>query len=133
MKVKSLALAVLCILLSSCGIGGYWMNGNPFPHKNNRPPLDKWEKASTNTTPEQRFQVARECGSEGESYGSSPSFYSEKVAAERKPSDKNDFAPRGRLYDEWERCLLKKGYRYIGEKCSKNNKITRASPACGAP
>lgn len=109
------------------------MNGDPFANRNIKPTLDKWEKPGVETTRSQKMQVSKECGSEDDKYNTSPSFYPEKVAAERKPSDKNDFAPRGRLYHEWERCLLKKGYRYIGEKCARNNTTTRASPACGAP
>jgi hypothetical protein len=90
--------------------------------------LQYWEKYGM--TDEARRRDSAECGG-GASEENAPSFGEEQVRSARRIGDKDEFASRTRLFHDWERCLLKKGYQFTG-KCY-DNETSRAKPACGAP
>ncbi|MRR28866.1 hypothetical protein EG834_00680 [bacterium] len=115
------------ILFTGCGIGGFWMNGNPFltPIK---PYLHYWEKPGM--TVEGRREDGTACGG-GAQEAYIPSFTDEQERLARLPGEKDNFTVRARLFHNWERCMLKKGYRFTG-KCY-DNEISRSKSSCGAP
>ncbi|WP_250888301.1 hypothetical protein [Ralstonia solanacearum] len=123
-KVKRLKKFSLLILipLTGCGIGGFWMNGDPSAGKNLKPYLEEWEKPSA--TPETRRQDSASCG--GGDSNHAPLFTATEIKAEQRPGEKENFA-YSRLHHNWQRCMLAKGYRYTG-KC-----YSQSSPGCGAP
>lgn len=90
-----------------------------------KPYLQKWEKPGG--TAEARIQSSADCGGGS---GDKPGFSRSKIKEAQK-NDESEGQTYGRLFDEWERCMVRKGYRYTGE-CY-DNEISRASPACGAP
>lgn len=106
-------------LLPGCGIGGFWMNGDPFAYKSIKSYIEKWEKLGT--AAEARQQDSSTCGG-----GTSNPAVVEQA---RRPHETASDTLR-RLTYEWERCMLRKGYHFTG-KC--NDEIMRARPACGAP
>lgn len=122
----AVCIFVSSALLSGCGIGGFWMNGDPSAGKNIKPYIEKWDKPGM--TPDSRDQDAASCG--GGSGSHAPGFSQKKINEERRPGEKENSA-YARLFYNWERCMIKKGYRFTGE-CY-DNEISRASPACGAP
>jgi hypothetical protein len=93
--------------------------------KSIKPYLHYWDKPGMIN--EVRGQDSLNCG--GSNGG--PDFSAQQLNIVRQSEDKNDFAPRARLHHEWQRCMIKKGYRFTG-KCY-DNEISRTSPACGAP
>lgn len=113
------------LLFSGCGIGGYWMNGNPFVSEPGPPRIESWIKSDTSA--EQRVQDSIECG--GSSLGSN--FNDQQIEDERQLGERGYFAPLARLHHKWERCMLSKGYQYTG--LCLDNSVSRARPACGAP
>ncbi|MDB0566671.1 hypothetical protein AB6Q13_02740 [Ralstonia solanacearum] len=123
-KIKHLKKFALLILiqLTGCGIGGFWMNGDPSAGKNLKPYLEEWEKPGT--SPEMRGQASASCG--GGDSDRAPLFTTAQIRAEQRPGEKEIFSYY-RLHDNWQRCMLKKGYRYTG-KC-----YSQSSPGCGAP
>ena len=114
------------LFFSGCGIGGYWMNGNPFVSEPGPPRIETWIKPDTSA--EQRVQDSKECG--GTPLGSS--FNEQQIETEREPGEKGYSAPLARLHHKWERCMLGKGYQYIGQ-CYLDDSVSRNRPACGAP
>lgn len=130
MKAQFNAVSLLCIsaLLTGCGIepalsgkarGEYLRSIKPF--------IEWWDKPGM--TAEARRRDSFDCGG-GASETHAPSFSKEQLNAVRLAGDRNDFAPSTRLFHEWERCMLRKGYRFTG-KCY-DNEVSRTSPACGA-
>jgi hypothetical protein len=112
------------ILLSACaGVGGYWMNGDPSVGRNIKPYLHYWEKAGVMA--EQRLADGTACGG-GYREPNMPSFSKEAISVARLAGEKDDNQAYSRLFHDWERCMLKKGYHYTG-KCDNE------TPACGAP
>ena len=104
MRINFLICLVLMLFLSGCGIGGWWMEGNPFSAgKPYIPQYLKWSKSGADTNLIQNDWVI--CG--GKRNGSvtiisdNLSQYEEALAYDRK-------------YDEVEACMFNRGYRYIG-------------------
>lgn len=124
MRDRKFAVCILfaSTLLSGCGIGGFWMNGDPFAGNDIKPYIEKWDKPGM--TSGTRDQDSANCG--GGSGSHAPGFSQGTVKAAQRPGEK-DNVTYSRLHHEWQRCMLKKGYRYTGECYS------QSSPACGAP
>ncbi|MBX9800871.1 MAG: hypothetical protein K2Y13_15545 [Burkholderiaceae bacterium] len=91
------------IFLSGCGIGGMWMNGNPFPAPI-KPYLENWEKKGV--TPEERRDDSFACGGSRD---------------DRKPFSRGNEATLmlpgetiwdtyTRLGNAWANCMRAKGY-----------------------
>jgi len=98
------------ILFAGCGIGGFWMNGNPFLTPVT-PYLHYWEKPRM--TVESRMEDWVECG--GASNGNfSPRI--DKVKNERRPEEKNNWAAHDRLWLSLISCMKAKGYRYVASQ-----------------
>lgn len=58
-------------------------------------------------------------------------FSGEDLIAEQRLDERDSVKAHRRLYLELQRCMLRKGYRYIGE--CRDNERSRSLPACGAP
>lgn len=58
-----------------------------------------------------------------------PYFSRNQIEKNRQPEDINDIATEFRMRIKWQRCMLKKGYQYVGTDCYGygNGEI---SPAC---
>jgi len=103
-------------LMSGCGIGGFWMNGNPAVGKNITPIRDYW--ILPGGTKEARIQQWLECGgAENGRYHISPLGFTSKEIKEA--SDKK--------FDQLQICMMRNGYRYVG---SCEGEIRSAYPAC---
>ena len=59
--MKYILLIVMSVVLTACGIGGHWMEGNPVLDRNITPYLHHWFKE--NVTMEERRTDSRACGS----------------------------------------------------------------------
>lgn len=119
--------ALSAVLLSACCPYGcfvvtgkaYEQLANPVPH------LEKWEKPGA--TPEIRLQASQDCGGGNTN---NPGFSADTVARAQKPGESR-YDAYARLFRDYQRCLIAKGYKYLGE-CP-DNAVARISPACGAP
>jgi len=108
------------LLMSSCGIGGYWMNGVSGKERTEylnsiKPYGAHWVKEGM--TRESRRDDSWACGAaRTEPAANGPIFSDEDIALEKSAIDKNDYGPRGRLFDKWGKCMQSKGYAYL-EQC----------------
>lgn len=100
----------LLLMLSSCGIGGYWMNGNPSAGKNIKPYLHYWVKEGVSA--EGRLGDGAACGG-GYREANMPSFEKAKIIAERLPDEVDENKAYSRLFNNWKNCMKNKGYRYV--------------------
>jgi hypothetical protein len=117
--MKKILLLAFIFAISGCSLG--FVATDLKPVKAN---LEYWMKPGM--TEENRIRDAGDCGGGYTNY----TGFSESAIAARKIAGETDLETRGRLFHEWERCVLNKGYRYTGN-CY-DNEISRASPACGA-
>lgn len=120
MRLSVYFLLVLSFTQTGCGIGGYWMNGDPFYKPDIKPYISYWTKEEM--TEESRLNNWVACG--GLPNGS--------FALDRKkrlPEESSDIF-RARLEHDFERCMLRTGYRYTGN-CS--SEYMKSQPLCGAP
>lgn len=111
-------------LLSGCFMGELANRGTLTPPT---PYLLKWEKPGISA--EGRRKESRGCGSDMLDSSINPdgiAFSQARIEANRQTGESAE-AVYGKLFDEWQRCMLKKGYRYTGECYVKGR-----SPACGA-
>ncbi|MES2025488.1 MAG: hypothetical protein V4448_08030 [Pseudomonadota bacterium] len=119
------------------------MNGNPFPTPI-KPNLQNWDKAGI--TSDTRRDDAFDCGggkgvvskesacwatSKCPDVGDNVPIFSLRKIKETQQAGESEYDATARLRHDWERCMIKKGYRYTGE-CYENE-ISKAKPACGAP
>jgi len=107
---------LLLLMLSGCGIGGFWMNGDPSVGKNITPLRDYWHIFEGKKEERARHWV--ECGGmENGGYG----IYKEGVTS------KNISAVSREIFYNLQICMIKKGYRYVG---SCDGEIRSDYPAC---
>jgi hypothetical protein len=105
---------LLSLGLTGCGIGGYWMNGNPN-HSPTYPYGAHWIKDGM--TRESRRVDSWACGAAKTVIGADhPVFPDDELKAAKLPSDLNDILAIGRVTDKWAICMQAKGYTRIG-KC----------------
>ncbi|MCM8566982.1 hypothetical protein [Thauera linaloolentis] len=112
MKRKIIILTIFCIphLLLGCGIGGFWMEGNPF-HEKSQPYGTHWIKKGV--TIEQRREDSWACGAAKTALAADHVIFSkEQLQHTKHPDGKDDFAPRTRLTKAWIACMESKGYHY---------------------
>lgn len=114
LKIPSLVF-ILCSL-SGCGLGGFWMNGNPSVGKNIPALSDYWVK--DDMVLEQVRKDWSECG--GSSNGSYNLTDDDIASGELRQVSKKKF--NGLQY-----CMMEKGYRYTGT-CE--GEIPSQYPAC---
>lgn len=112
-------LIVFSLTVTGCGIGEQYMNGlPPSKMKPYVPPRDYWDV--------EHFSIDRresdwiECG--GDIQGQVTRFNNIRDIKKYRELTQN-------LHIEVQRCMLEKGYRYIGD-CGESNGHW---PACGAP
>jgi len=123
----SISLSVILALAGCCPNGCFVLTGPAFEAlANPRPMREDWNK--NNASDEARRTDWENCG--GYRNGNFVPLI-ELVRKERRPEEKSDSPAYDRLYLELQRCMLRKGYPYIG-KCY-DNEISRSLPACGAP
>ncbi len=109
--MKSLFVYVgLAGLLSGCGIGGLWMNGDPSVGKNLKPYGAHWIKDGM--TRESRRADLIACGSPD---GEKIEFSQGQIVKEKKPNEPNDIAAYLRLRDKVGACMQSKGYTPVGD------------------
>jgi hypothetical protein len=124
-QMRAPSVMYLIVILNSCGIGGFWLNGNPFPTPI-KPYIEYWDKPGM--LPTVRGHDSARCGGGDSDYA--PGFGPQKIKAAQRSNEKEN-ETRSRLFDEWERCMINIGYRYTG-RCY-DNETSKTSPACGAP
>ena len=107
-------------LLNGCLLGGTSVF-EPGP-----PEIEYWIKPGTSA--EQRVQDSIDC--KGNVVGL-PVESQANLEAAMLPGEEDIKLARRRLFNNWQRCMLGKGYQYIGE-CYPNE-ISRSRPACGGP
>jgi len=119
--------AISTVLLSACCPNGcFVVTGKAFEQlAYPKPHLEKWSKPGA--TPEMRLRASQECGGGNTN---NPGFSSETVERAKKQGESR-YEAYARLFRDYQRCLIVKGYKYTGE-CP-DNEVTRISPACGAP
>jgi len=123
----SICLSIFFGLAGCCLNGCFVLTGAAFEAlANPRPMREDWAKNIASDG--ERRADWENCG--GYKNGNFVPLI-ELVKEERRPEEKSDSPAYDRLYLELQRCMLRKGYQYIG-KCY-DNEISRALPACGAP
>lgn len=90
-----------------------------------KPYIEYW--VNEERPPSARGQDSAKC--KGGSSAYAPGFSQNDIQTDQRPNEtKNE--TYSRFHHEWERCMLKSGYRYTGQ-CY-GNEVSRASLACGA-
>ena len=108
---------VVLVFVGGCGIGGYWMNGNPFSDKSAARFVDLWGKVGA--TSEERMKDWLSCGCRingGVGFDTAGKIF---------PGE-SDQSAYERLERGFYSCLIKKGYRYSG--CTKE--FYKEKPIC---
>lgn len=120
------ALSLSALLMGCCPNGCFVLHGDAYERlAHPKPYIENWVKSGT--APDVRKQEAMDCDS---GFRFSPQFISEnRVKADQGSGETESDAYR-RLFYDWQRCMLKKGYRYTGY-CSVE--YAKEAPACGAP
>lgn len=108
-RIISVPAIFLCFVISGCGIGGHWMNGDPSAGKNIKPYLHYWEKPEM--TAEDRRQDSVICGAANTDYVMG--FGQNRIKAAQRPRE-TDNETDTRLFQEWKRCMIQKNYRWTG-------------------
>lgn len=99
---RCVVIVGLTILFGGCGIGGFWMEGNPSAGKGITPLSDRWEKRSM--TPETRRADWVECGGRQDGgYG---------VAGDMKTTEEIQRASREK-YRSLDVCMQSRGYQRV--------------------
>ena len=123
----SIYLSVFFGLAGCCPNGCFVLSGAAFQALANPTPMrEQWSRSDSSDT-ERRLDW-EDCGGYKDG-GFSPK--EELLKEERTSEEKDIFPAHDRLFLKLQRCMLRKGYQYIG-KCY-DNEISRALPACGAP
>jgi hypothetical protein len=102
------------LVLTGCGIGGFWMNGNPNPTPT-QPYGAHWIKEGM--TRESRRQDSWACGAAKTVHAADHVVFTpEQRQSVRTQGEKDDFGPDKRLLDQWRVCMGSKSYTYL-EQC----------------
>ena len=105
MRINYLILYLIFIItLSGCGIGGWWMEGNPYAgSKPFKPQYLRWSKAGKDASQSQKDWMS--CGG----------LETGVVTIENKNlSQHEEGIAYDSKYDKVESCMADKGYKYIG-------------------
>ena len=106
MKINSIIFLafIFPISLSGCGVGGWWMEGDPYTGRESfKPAYLRWYKVESDYKLSQRDWV--ECGGLENGMVTVPHENISDYDAEMKYDLK---------YDQVESCMVNKGYRYSG-------------------
>jgi len=120
----AILLAGLLASLVGCSYPIILVGSRPGPYI---PSIEKWVRSDANA--EQRVQDSIDC--KGDEKGL-PVESRANLEAAMQPGEENIKLARRRLFHNWERCMLRKSYQYIG-KCYLDDPVSGARPACGAP
>lgn len=120
-------LSVFFGLAGCCPNGCFVLSGPAFKALAHPTPMREQWSRSDRSDADRRLDW-ESCGGYKDG-GFSPK--KELLEKERTSEEKDIFPAHDRLFLELQRCMLRKGYQYIG-KCY-DNEISRALPACGAP
>lgn len=123
MKIMTL-LAGLLVGLLGCTHPIILVGPRPGPYI---PEIEYWYKLGTSA--EQRVQDSIDCN--GNEKGL-PIESRANLEVAMMPGEEDTKLARRRLFHSLERCMLSKGYQYIG-KCYLDDSVSSARPACGAP
>lgn len=101
---------LICVsfILTSCGIGGQWMNGGP-PDRNIKPHLHYWVKQGA--TMEQRREDSANCG--GSRSDTHPVGKNDNEEKKLQLPNETIWKTRERIYTIWKDCMKDKGYRHV--------------------
>ena len=108
------------LLMSSCSIGGYWMNGvsgkELTEYLNSIKPYGAhWVKEGM--TRESRREDSWACGAAKTMHAAdNVVFTHEEMIAAKLPEDLNDILANSRLTKKWISCMREKEYSYL-EQC----------------
>lgn len=108
--MRNLLWVNFILVLSACGIGGQWMNGDPSAGRNIKPYLHYWVKEGV--VAEQRVQDGTACGG-GYREANMPSFSKEEIIAARLSTENEDNQAYSRLFNNWKNCMVNRGYQYV--------------------
>ena len=123
----SLFAPIIFFLAACCPNGCFVLTGPAFEALAHPTPMREQWSRSDRSDADRRLDWEN-CG--GSQYGNcSPT--QKAVDNERRSDEANDTPATKRMYLELQRCMLRKGYHYIGT-CYENE-ISRALPACGGP
>jgi hypothetical protein len=103
-----LPMALLCIQLTACGIGGHWMTGDPSAGRDVKPRLQYYEKPGW--TPEERRRDSEACGAIG--LDDRADLAESRIQAEQLPGE-IERQTMFRLREAWLACIREKGYRGV--------------------
>ena len=109
---------ILSLMLPGCGIGGFWMNGDPFAYKDIKPYMEHWTKPGM--TAQSRLADWLACG------GDRDGGFSYDIKTNSLPTE-TQAETQKRLKGNFQRCLIKHGYRYAG--CDQG--LFQGEPICG--
>ena len=102
------------VWLTGCGIGGFWMNGNPNPTPI-KPYGAHWVKEGM--TRESRRGDSWACGAAKTIHAADHVVFThEEITYAKLPEDLNDILANSRLTKKWISCMQSKGYTYL-EQC----------------
>jgi len=115
---------VLCLIcpLAGCGIGGFWMTGDPSAGKDIKPYLAYWQKEGM--TEEGRLKDWVACG------GMKDGGFGYPLDPNARLSGESEQEFMTRLDHAFQRCMIRSDYHYTGN-CS--SEYMKARPLCGAP
>ena len=103
------ALISVIFILTGCGIGGQWMNGNPSAGRNIKPYLHYWVKQEA--TMEQRREDSANCG--GSRSDTHPVGKNDSEERKLQLTSETIWETRERINTTWKNCMKDKGYSYV--------------------
>lgn len=104
-RYRLLILWIIFLIISGCGIGGWWMNGDPSVGREPfKPEYLNFSKSESDANDLQRAWVG--CGGTSTGVVDVPSAKNLSIAESSDMYDKK--------YDEVYQCMLDKNYKYIG-------------------
>ena len=127
-KPQSFAVCLTCIALLTgcCPNGCFVVHGDLYQRlAHPKPYIENWEKPGADSAV--RAQDAVNCNS---GFRFTPQFIAQEQVKSVQRTDETEDDTYHRLFNDWQRCMIKKGYRYTGY-CSAE--YAKVAPACGAP
>lgn len=108
--MRWITCSISLLFLSGCGIGGFWMNGNPSVGQNLKPYGAHWVRDGM-TKDSRRLDLIA-CGSPS---GEEIEFSQDQINREKNPNEPNDIAAYLRLRGKVGVCVQSKGYMPVGD------------------
>ena len=119
-------LVVSALLTGCCPNGCFVVHGDLYERlAHPKPYIENWEKLGADSAV--RAQDAINCNS---AFRFVPQFIAQEQVEAARRADETENDTYHRLMYDWQRCMIRKGYRYTGY-CSAG--YAKVAPACGAP